>query len=136
MIFIDTGIWFEAEVGSGDASQATHALLQQHESELVTSSPVLAELWNLIAVRRSPHRATRACIDVAASVDLLHIEQQDHDRALGVLATWRDQTFSYADALSFVLAEREGIEVVGSFDDHFRVYRYGPDRGNAFRVLP
>lgn len=136
MIFVDTGVWFEAEVGADAPGEASRALLAEHHGEVATSAAVLTELWNLVAVRRWPQRATQACLDVAASSSLLLVDRHDHERALAVLATWADQTFSYADASSFVLAERDGIETMASFDDHFRVYRYGPNRTRAFHVIP
>ena len=32
--------------------------------------------------------------------------------------------------------QRLGIADALSLDDHFRVYRYGPERRRSFRVLP
>lgn len=134
-LFVDTGVWFELNAGDGPLVDVLAARVEEHE-ELATSGPVLTELWSLLAVRRSTSLATEACLDVAASCRLLTIEQTDHENALAVLRSWPDQSFSYADATSFMLMVREGIESVASLDQHFRVFRHGPDRRRSFHVVP
>lgn len=136
MIFVDTGAWAAAELGESPAAEACRAALAESTGELVTSTSVLTELWTLLAVRRHPARASEACLDVAASCAVLEIGRRDHERALAVLRAWADASFSYGDATSFVLMEREGIEEALALDAHFRVYRYGPSRRRAFVVRP
>lgn len=135
-LFVDTGAWYEANLERTAAADAARALFSEHADGLVTSVPVVTELWTLAAAQRGADRATAICLDVSAHADVLTVEPDDHRRALAVLRTWGDQPFSYADATSFVLMARERIDAVASFDDHFRVYRYGRRRAHAFHVLP
>lgn len=133
-VFVDTGVWFE--LNAGDDRRIARLVEQLGTAdELCTSTPVLAELWNLLTVRRSPGLATEACLDIAASTTVLHVEPADHEHALAVMRAWPDQSFSYTDATSFLLMVREGIDIVASFDVHFHVFRHGPDRRRAFQVL-
>ena len=136
VIFVDTGAWFEAEVASAAAPGVVLPLVERHHEELATSTGVLVELWSLLAARGQLHRATSACLDIADSVSVLHPDATDHAHAAQVLRAWPGQDFSYCDALSFAVMERAGISIALSLDHHFRVYRFGPDRTRAFRVLP
>lgn len=135
MIFVDTGVWYEANAERGELAGRLRDVLGEHAGRLATSVPVLTELWSLLAVRRSATLATATCLDLAAHAKVLGVTIDEHERALAVLRRWPDQSFSYADATSFVLMAREGIDTVASLDDHFRVYRYGRLRDRAFRVI-
>jgi uncharacterized protein len=136
VIFVDTSAWFDAEIATGRDPGLVNPLVERHHEVLATSTATLVELWNLLAARAQVHRATPACLDIAQSVTLLHPDARDHAAAANVLRTWPGRDFSYCDALSFALMERLRIETALSLDDDFRVYRYGPDRTRAFRVLP
>lgn len=135
MIFVDTGVWFEANAERGELADRLRDVLAEHAERLATSVPVLAELWSLLAVRRNTSLATATCLDIAAHAAVHGVRTDDHERALAVLRRWADQSFSYTDATSFVVMAREGIDTVASLDDHFRVYRYGRRRDRAFRVI-
>ncbi len=102
----------------------------------MTSTAVLTELWTLLAVRRHEALASETCLDIATSCEVPTIEHRDRERALGVLRSWPTAAFSYGDATSFVVMEREGIEEALALDAHFRIYRYGPARRRAFLVGP
>ncbi len=136
MIFVDTGAWAAAELGGSVAAEACRTALETNAERLATSTAVLTELWMLLAVRRHPEMASEACQDVAASSEVLTIERRDHERALGVLRSWPGAAFSYGDATSFVVMEREGLEEALALDAHFRIYRYGRDRRRAFLIRP
>lgn len=136
MIFVDTGAWFEANAEQGRVAHTIRALMEQHATELTTSTPVLTELWLLLAARRGASRATATCLDVSVNAEVLVVDQQDHDRALAIMRRWLDQSFSYAEATSFALMSRMKIDSALSLDNHFRVYRYGRQRAHAFHVLP
>ncbi|MDQ3974828.1 MAG: PIN domain-containing protein [Actinomycetota bacterium] len=136
MIFVDTSIWFDAVAGTTSRAERASQALNGHRGQLASSAAVLTELWNLLAVRGHLHRATPVCLTVADGAEILHAGPDDHAAALAVLRGWADQRFSYADALSFALMERERIDAALTQDHHFRTYRYGPGRRRAFRVLP
>lgn len=130
-----TGVWYEANAERGALADHLRGVLGARADQLATSMPVLAELWSLLAVRRSVALATATCLDVAAHTDVLAVTPEDRQRALGILRRWSDQSFSYTDATSFAVMTREGIETVLTLDDHFRVYRHGRRRDRAFHVL-
>ena len=46
-----------------------------------------------------------------------------------------DQDFSIVDRTSFAVMRRLGISRAASFDDHYAVFRFGPNRERAFEVL-
>lgn len=134
--FVDTGAWYEANFECTAAADALLELFDEYGDDLLTSVPVMTELWTLVAVRSGAHEATASCLDVSAHATVLVVDEDAHRSALGVMRTWSDQSFSYADATSFVLMARHRIDLAVSLDQHFRVYRYGRRKDQAFRVLP
>jgi predicted nucleic acid-binding protein len=46
----------------------------------------------------------------------------DRQEVQGILRRYADKSFSYADALSFIIIERLGLRAALSFDVHFRQY--------------
>lgn len=67
---------------------------------------------------------------------MLGVGGRDVVRARTIVAAWPDQDFSLVDAASFALIERHAITEAFAFDTHFRVFRAGPRRNRALRVLP
>jgi predicted nucleic acid-binding protein len=59
----------------------------------------------------------------------------DFEVAWEIGANYADQGFSIVDRTSFAVMRRLGIERVASFDHHFAVFRFGPDRRRAFTIL-
>lgn len=135
MIFVDTGPWFESAIGSEVGFHAQR-LIDERSGALATIDAVVTELWNLLYTRGYRHLATETCLDILASSEVLDTGARDRARAADILRAWADQTFSYVDALSFTVMEREGIDSVFTFDRHFRIYRHGPGRRRGFTVLP
>ncbi|MGH8887075.1 MAG: type II toxin-antitoxin system VapC family toxin [Egibacteraceae bacterium] len=136
MIFVDTGVWFEAAAREGSPADSARAALRAAHGQLATSDAVLAELWNLLQRFGHVHLATPTCADIAVTATMLSIDDDVRRQILGLQRAWYDQRFSYTDASSFVLMEHHGIDTVLSFDPHFRAYRAGPHRSRAWRVLP
>lgn len=56
-------------------------------------------------------------------------EKDDEDRAWKIIEAYTDKTFTFADAISFVIMERLGLRSAFAFDDHFKQY-------GKFRLLP
>ena len=54
---------------------------------------------------------------------------RDERRALEILRTGKDKTYSYADAVSFAMMERLGLRTAFSFDRHFSQH-------GRWRVIP
>lgn len=136
-VFVDTSVWCAA-VDDDDADNDTaRALLTQHDSSLVTSDHVLTELWNLVNARVH-HAAANLVVDAiqSARARIECTTEGDLAVASAIVPQFPDQGFSLTDRTSWALMERLGITEALSLDDDFRVYRYGPERRRAFRVLP
>lgn len=71
----------------------------------------------------------------SGAVRVLGVTSQDLIRARAIARAWRDQDFSLVDCTSFALMERHRIVEGVAYDEHFVVYRYGPGRRRAFRML-
>jgi predicted nucleic acid-binding protein len=54
---------------------------------------------------------------------------------LGNRKSYGDQDFSIVDRTSFAVMRRLGIERAASLDDHFAIFRFGPNRRRAFTVV-
>ena len=60
----------------------------------------------------------RVFVDTGGFLGLL----VDESRAISILRSHEDKTYSYCDALSFAVMERLGIAEAVAFDRHFREY--------------
>jgi predicted nucleic acid-binding protein len=49
--------------------------------------------------------------------------------------SYADQDFSLVDRTSFAVMRRLGIERAASLDDDFAVFRFGPNRRQAFIII-
>lgn len=135
--FVDTSIWYAAVDESDTEQELARSLLSQHEDSLVTSDHVLVELWNLVKVRSHHSAAHRAVSAIHASRARIECTTDaDLQAAETIRQQFDDQAFSLTDRTSWALMERLGITEALSLDDHYRIYRYGPERRRAFRVLP
>lgn len=63
------------------------------------------------------------------------VSPADLETAWQIGLAYADQDFSMVDCTSFAVMRRLGIECVASFDHHFAIFRYGPDRRRAFTIL-
>ena len=136
-MFVDTSIWYAA-ADNGDAhSEVARSLLTDQAGALVTSDGVLAELWNLLNARVDHHTANRVIGAVAAGIARVECTTDaDLEAAAAALTAFGDQAFSLTDRTSWALMERLGISDALALDADFRVYRYGPQRRQAFAVRP
>lgn len=96
---------------------------------LVTTKLVIAATY--INVRRiSDHQTATDFLDLIERSERIHCVWSDPELETGardVLRRYDDQDFSYVDAVSFVLMQREEIADVFAFDRHFRTMGF-----NAF----
>ena len=135
--FVDTSIWYSAANQSDAGRHAAQSLLAEHASSLVTSDHVLAELWNLANARIDFRAANRIVGEIQAGLPRIECTvREDLQVAEAIRMKFDDQAFSLTDRTSFALMERLGISDALSFDERYRIYRYGPEGRRAFRVLP
>lgn len=103
---------------------------------LLTTDHVLIETWGLLCYRGRRHVADlfwarlRSGLATVESVSLADLEAAWH-----IGETYPDQDFSIVDRTSFAVMRRLGIERAASFDHHFAIFRFGPERRRAFTIL-
>ena len=81
-------------------------------------------------------RAPEALCDMIAEglVGILHLEPGEMRRASQLMLKYRDRPMHFADAALVIVAERERLHTILTFDADFTVYRL-PGRAR-FVVLP
>lgn len=138
-LFVDTG-GFYAVADADDRGHETATPVFEargRAGDLVTSDYVFVESWCLIRARLGRPAAMGFWDAMAAgTVRVLGVGSDDLRRARAIVREWADQDFSLVDATSFALIERHGIAEALALDGHFRVFRAGPRRSRALRVLP
>jgi len=92
--------------------------LTRQGAELVISNFIIAESYNLIAVRANSFKAREWLLANTWPVE--RVERLDEKRALEIIRTYDDKDFSYTDATSFAMIERFAIDFAFTFDRHFQ----------------
>lgn len=138
-LLVDTsGFYAVADRSDAHHEEARAVFLARGSlGDLVTTDHVVVETWMLLRARLSRPAAMRYWDGVMTrAVRVLGVTGAEFARAHRIASSWPDQDFSLVDLTSFATMERRGIDEVLAFDDHFRIYRFGPRRRRAFRVLP
>ena len=138
-LFVDTGAFYAmADESDGHHEAAASAFAARATvGDAVTTDHVVVETWMLVRARLGHGAAMRWWDAInAAVVEVKGVSSVDFARARQIARDWPDQEFSLVDCTSFALMERLSIDEALAFDRHFRVYRYGPRRRVAFRIVP
>ncbi len=138
-MFVDTSAFYAL----ADQSDRNHTLARNYyetiigKKRLFTTDHVLVECWFLIASRLGRDRALAFWDGLRSGiVSLVPVQSGDLEAARRILAGFEGQDFSLVDATSFAVMERLGEHEAFAFDEHFRVYRFGPGRKRTFTVFP
>ncbi len=132
---MDTSAWYAAADSDDASHERAAALLSRFAGQLVTSDHVLVEMWYLVSSRHSAAAAERVVEDIRkgiASVEPAGLA--DLEVAAATRRAFPDQDFSIVDRTSWAIMERLGIHEAIAFDVDFSVYRFGPDRRQAFTI--
>ncbi len=126
MIFVDTGVWFAANVSTDRDHLRASDLLRRRSASLVTTDYVLCELFTLLKVRGQRQRLTlagraffeqRVCrIEYILPADIL--------TAWSVFERFRDKDWSFTDCTSYVVMQLLEIREAAAFDEHFRQFGF------------
>ena len=134
-LFVDTSVWYAA-ADSADASNPRAKQILQAGERLVTSDHVLVETWTLLRHRIRREVADRFWEGLRSGVAAVEpVGAADLESAWQIGVAYPDQDFSIVDRTSFAVMCRLGIERAASFDMHFAIYRFGPNRRHAFEIL-
>jgi predicted nucleic acid-binding protein len=99
--------------------------------KLCTIWEVIGEAYTLFRMRYAPARSAEPALVVLrwareSGIELLHIDESDHQRAAGILERYSQLRLSYVDALLLAAAERNRVEELITVDmRHFSTVRLG-----------
>jgi predicted nucleic acid-binding protein len=123
-VFIDTS----AFVALRNASEAEHEPARSALADLIsggvalfTSNYVFAETYTALMVRvgRSEAIEWGRRFRAGGAIDLVHLDRPTEERAWEILEHHDDKRWSYVDATSFALMERDDASEAFAFDAHF-----------------
>lgn len=122
MIFVDTSFWlalrFRRDRRFGEADD----LFRRHaDTQMVTSTPVCGETWNLLRRRAGHHRAVEFLDGVQESerIRVVSIAPELEQEAWLWLRRHDEREYSFVDATSFALMRRLRIREALAFDGDF-----------------
>ena len=134
-LFVDTSIWFAATDRDDIDNSSAKAVLRSGEPLIITDL-VLAEAWSLIHHKLNRNAADRFWAGLRGGIATIEpVTLADLESAWQIGQSWPDQDFSIVDRTSFSVMQRLGIVRAASLDDHFAVYRFGPNRKQAFTIV-
>jgi uncharacterized protein len=134
-LFVDTSVWFAA-IDMDDLDNSRAKVVLSAGEPLIITDLVLAEAWTLIHHKLNRNAADRFWAGLRSGIAAIEpVTLADMESAWQIGQSWRDQDFSIVDRTSFAVMHRLGIVRAASFDNHFAVYRFGPNRSQAFTVV-
>jgi predicted nucleic acid-binding protein len=123
-VFVDTSAFValrnSSEVEHEQARAALSALLDDGAA-LFTSNYVFAETYTALMVRVGRGEAIEwgRRFRASGAIELVRLDQEVEDDAWEILDRHEDKLWSYVDATSFALIERDGGGEAFAFDAHF-----------------
>ncbi len=123
-VFVDTGAFVALRNRSEHEHAAARAALSALVSErvsLITSNYVFAETYTALLMRVGRDEAIRwgQRFRSGGAVELIRVDEPVEEEAWSILQAHTDKRWSYVDATSFALIQREGISEAFAFDHHF-----------------
>lgn len=123
-VFVDTG----AFVALRNRSEGEHRIARRTLADLVsegvrlfTSNYVFAETYTALLVRvgRPEAIAWGRAFRSGEGVELARVDDEIEEEAWSILESHADKAWSYVDATSFALMDREGCREAFAFDRNF-----------------
>jgi len=134
-LFVDTSIWYAA-ADLSDLSNANAKVVLNSGEPLVITDHILIETWTLIRYRLGRAAAERFWEGIRSGVASVEpVGLADLEAAWQIGVSWPDQEFSIVDCTSFAVMRRLGMTRAASLDGHFAVFRFGPQRRQAFSIF-
>lgn len=90
-------------------------------AQLFTSNQVFAETYTALLVRVGRAEAIEwgRQFRAGSAIELVRIDESLEEDAWALLESHADKQWSYVDATSFALMERENVQTAFAFDHHF-----------------
>ncbi len=104
-----------------EAARAALSTLVSERVPLLTSNYVFAETYTALLVRAGREEAIEwgRRFRAGEAIELVRADELVDEEAWSILETHVDKHWSYVDATSFALMQREGIVEAFAFDRHF-----------------
>jgi predicted nucleic acid-binding protein len=124
-VFVDTSAFValrnSSEAEHETARKALADLISGGTAALFTSNYVFAETYTALMVRVGRREAIEwgRRFRAGGAIDLVHLDRPTEERAWEILEQHDDKLWSYVDATSFALIERDGASEAFAFDTHF-----------------
>jgi predicted nucleic acid-binding protein len=123
-VFVDTSAFVALRNSSEsehERARAALASLIDEGASLFTSNYVFAETYTALLVRVGREEAIEwgRRFRAGTAIELVRAEADVEDGAWQILEQHRDKRWSYVDATSFALIERDGGGEAFAFDSHF-----------------
>lgn len=123
-MFIDTGAFVALRNRSEQEhsrARATLGKLVAERAMLITSNYVFAETYTALLVRLGRAEAIEwgRRFNQSDAIELIRVDESLERDAWRILEAHEDKPWSYVDATSFALMDREGIREAFAFDRHF-----------------
>ncbi|MCL4515635.1 MAG: PIN domain-containing protein [Firmicutes bacterium] len=128
-VFVDTSAWYAIAVPEDQFHLlARDALIDLIKSgaEFFTTNLVVSETYTLI-LRRFGNRRALTYLDFIGRQEaegitrIITVDRETEKEAQLLLQKYSDQSFSYVDAVSAVVALELSLEMIFSFDKHFAI---------------
>jgi predicted nucleic acid-binding protein len=123
-VFVDTSAFVAlCNRSEREHEQARNTLsrLVSERVQLFTSNYVFAETYTALLVRVGRAEAIEwgRHFRAGSAIELVRVDEPVEEDAWGLLESHADKQWSYVDATSFALMEREGVQAAFAFDQHF-----------------
>lgn len=123
-VFVDTSAFVALRNRAEQEHEAARAALSRLVDEkalLFTSNHVFAETYTALLVRVSRAEAIEWSrrFRTGWTIELIRVDEPLEEDAWTLLESHTDKQWSYVDATSFALMERENVQTAFAFDHHF-----------------
>lgn len=126
MIFVDTSVWFAANVEEEPEHDVADALLTAPRARLVTTDYVIDESLTLLVARgyRPTAKELGGLLWSEAVCQIVWIGRDDIDSAWQVFTSFDDKTWSFTDCVSYAVMKRLQITDAFALDEHFKQFGF------------
>lgn len=123
-IFVDTGAWValaDADDAHHRKAAAVYPSLLSSSRKLITTNLIIAETYILILKELGHTAAVTFLENIKSSprIERVHSSAAIETEAEELLVKYRDQDFSYTDAVSFIIMKKYRAKKAFTFDRHF-----------------